>query len=187
MSTDAAILRQIKRYGGGQVVELRRPVTLYSGPTGAPIDTLRATTGASIGDTSLELQAANLDGSIPAGAVLTIGATDYATEADAEAASGRISIELSAGLESALTAGDEVTVSDFAALELLCMVSRPTDRQLAGTVVEVSDRMFSVYSPTVAIGTEDKLFFEGETLDVKHAGPYQRKPKPKAFRVLSRG
>ena len=111
--------RLIRATGGGIQASLRRLHTLRS-TRGGVLSDLRLSLDGSADDTSLTLIATGLEGGdnphIPATITFTIAgdATVYTVAADADVASSAAVVTFTPGLAGAVTAGDLVTLSDYA-------------------------------------------------------------------------
>lgn len=100
--------RRVRTDGGNARVTLRRSHGLRATGSGLSL----AVSGAhSSGASSLSMTASGLRGDVPAGVVLTVGATDYEVQAAALVEAGVLSVSIDPVLAGALSGGEAVTLS----------------------------------------------------------------------------
>lgn len=140
-SLQSMVHRQIRRFGDGLQITLRERSTLRNRGTGTPTNALLLVGSALAGATAIVADATGLTGSLPAGAKITIGATQYTLAAAAQAVvtTGQLAMTLTTGLAGNLSDDTAVTVSQpYADTTYTAMRSRVDQRDMQDGVPDTA-------------------------------------------------
>jgi len=156
----ATVDRLNARFGGGSLVTLTRDSTVQNASTGEPLETLDVAAAASLGATTIDLDAPELRGTLVAGATFTIPSIDaqvYTVAADVIAASDRLAgVTFTPGLTGAAADNLGVTLTSASATYTVpCTLLDFQDREVDGDTIQTGDRKLLVSATGLAITPDE--------------------------------